>query len=368
MTMTSESTTPTQELAHVLEPLDARRALTLRETFENVIAQVEDWQSEARSLIVTAEDQTGKMARARLLRLEIRKVRVDLDKRRKDLKAGILVEGRAIDGAFAVFEGLSVPLEKHLLEQEQFAERLAKQRADALRDARSQALLALGVNSAAMPGALGEMSEEVWGSVLADAQAAKAQREEQARVAEEARVEAARIVAEREAAAWAERIRLDAERQAREEAQRAENERLKAEAAEAARVAREERAAREAERQRIEAEIAAERAKVDSERKAERDKAEAERQAEREAAKADQREANEKARVEREARTRAEAEAAALRKAEAERQAKEAEAKKPTKAKYAVMVDALRLIAAQDSEPHAMRRAIEALRKIGEAE
>jgi hypothetical protein len=364
---TIETMTPTVALAEVLAPLDPRRALTLRETFESVLTRLEEWQTEARGLLVTDEEQTGKMARARLLRLEIRKVRVDLDKRRKDLKAGILVEGRAIDGAFAVFEGLSVPIERHLLDQEQFAERLVKRRTDALRDARQQALLALGANETALPAALGELSEEAWNAVLTDAQAAKAWREEQSRLAEDARVEAARIVAEREAQVRAERVKADAERQAREEAQRAENERLKAEAAESARVAREERAAREVERQRVEAENAADRAKVEGERKAERDKAEAERQAERESAKADQLAAEEKSRVEREARTRAEAEAAGLRKEEQERQAKEVESKKPTKAKYTIMVDALKLIAAQAEEPLSMRRAIDALRKIGEA-
>jgi hypothetical protein len=326
---------PTVALAQVLAPLDARRALTLRETFEAVIGKVEEWQTEARGLTVTAEEQTGKMARARLLRLEIKRVRVDLDKRRKDLKAGILVEGRAIDGAFAVFEGLAAPLEKHLLEQEQFGERLAKQRADALRDARAQALQALGVSAVALPAALGEMSEEAWTLVLADAHAAKAQREEAARVAEAARVEAARIIAEREAAARAERIRLDAERQARDDAQRAENERLRAEFA------------------------AAERAHAE-----EQERRHAEALVERQAAAARQHEADEKARVEREARERAEAEAESLRKAEEDRLAREAESRKPTKAKYAILLAALKRVAASDGDPVSV--ATEALRTIGE--
>ena len=369
-TMTTQSETPTTHLARIVQPLEPSKAAIVRESFGAMFSKVEEWQDEARPLLVTAEDQIGKMKRARILRLEIRAARVELDKRRKSMKAGILLEGRAIDGAFAIFESLTDPIERHLLEQEQFAEREQAKRRDALRDARKAALSALDVPDVAMPAALGEMSEEAWGVVLENAQGAKAAREEAARMAEAARIESARIIAEQEAERRAAAVKAEAERQAREVAQREDNDRLKSEAEANAKREREERAAREVERQQAEAEATAERKRVEDERQAEREKAEAERleverkgKVEREAIEAT---AREEKRIANEARQKAEAEATALRKAEAERVARDAEAKKPTKAKYASLVDAMKLIASQDSEPNSRRTALKALVTIGE--
>ena len=212
--VTAETTA--NALAKIIEPLDALRASSLRETFGVVLDRVEAWQVEARSLTVTAEDQVGKMKRARLLRLEIKDTRVALDKKRKELKAGLLIEERAIDGAFAVFRGFAVPLEDHLAAQEEFAERAETARRNTLRDARQAALTALGFNgvwvlAGATPTTLGELSETEWGTLLADAQAAQKTREE-----------AARVEAEQQAA-------RDAARKQQEQAQREENERLQAE-------------------------------------------------------------------------------------------------------------------------------------------
>lgn len=168
---------PSVQLAKVVEPLDSTKAATLREVFGAVFTRIEEWQAEASPLVVTGEDQVHKMNRARNLRLEIKAARVALDKRRKALKDSVLLEGRAIDGAFAIFASLVDPLEKHLLAQEQYAERMDKQRSDALRDARQAALQALGTSAMAMPVGLGTMTEADWAAVLADAQAARAARE-----------------------------------------------------------------------------------------------------------------------------------------------------------------------------------------------
>jgi hypothetical protein len=262
--MTDE--TPKTALARIVEPLDATRAATVREAFGNMFDLVDGWHEEAAQLVVTDESQTGKMARARSLRLEIKNARVELDKRRKALKAGILVEGRAIDGAFAIFESLSGPLESRLLEQEKFAERAEATRRDALRDARKVALLALGTLAAALPASLGEMSEEAWRTVLADAEAAQEARVEQARIVEAAKVEASRLEAERAAERATERrkeaIRVEAERQAREAELREDRDRLKAEAETKERERAAERDASEAERKRLYREGEAERLKA----------------------------------------------------------------------------------------------------------
>jgi len=339
----NDSETASVALARIVEPLGPSRAATLRESFGSMFDKVDSWREEAALLQVTKEDQTGKMTRARALRLEIKAGRVALDKRRKDLTAEALLEQRAVNGAMAIFVALSEPLEKWLLEQEQFAARAEATRKDALRDARQAALSAHGVSPQAMPAALGDLSEEAWAVVLADAQAAQQARLDAMKREEEIRIEAARIQAENEAKRRAEAVRLDAERVAREAEQRAENDRLKAEAAK-----REEEMA--AERVRADAELrasldkaAAERAASEKELKAERDAAETKARAERKAA--------EEARAEAEAaRVAAETEAATLRRAEEDRRAREAEAKKPTKAKYIALCAAMRRIAALGGE------------------
>jgi len=254
------SETASAALARVIEPLDSRRAETLKASFGAMFDHVSDWQAEAASLLVTAEDQVGRMRRARLLRLEIKDARVALDKKRKELKASVLVEGRAIDGAFAVFEGLAAPLEAHLREQETFAERAEAARRDTLMEVRQAALLALETPLWEIPADLGDLGEGQWLGVLVLAQGAKKKRVDAVRIAE---AEAAERQAETE--------RLDVERRKREATQQAENARLKVEATVREEALRKERQATERARAKADTEktarLAAE-AKVAEERAA----------------------------------------------------------------------------------------------------
>ena len=366
-----------EEYALALADLEGSKVAILRESFDAMFARVEAWHAEARLLAVTAEDQKGKMARARVLRLEIRKARSEVEKRRIAMKASAIREGKAIDGAANVFKAQAEPLEEFLLIQETFAERAEGARRDALRDARQAALAALGVADAAMPGALGELSEEAWGTVLGDAKLAKQAREEATQREEAARVEASRIVAEAEAARRKEAAQREAERLAREEEQRNENARLRAEAEERERAQAEERRVAQVERDRVAAEQRAEREKheaqlreAEAKARTEREAAEAVGRAEREAA------AAELAKVQADAKRRAddqalaiaaaEAEATKLRQQEADRAAAEAEAKRPTKAKYATLIKALQTIASNSFEPVGQKRARDALETVGE--
>jgi hypothetical protein len=289
----TETETPTNALARVIQPLEPSKAALVREAFGAMFTSVEEWQSEASRLVVTAEDQTGKMKRARLLRLEIREKRVALDKRRKAMKEGILLEGRAIDGAFAIFEAMASPLEKHLEEQETYAKRAEAARRDALRDARIEALLALDVGRPALPAALGEISEEAWQTILSDAKAAKDARLRLAKEEEELRVETARLLAEKRAKEAEEHKMEEAARLLREQEQAAENERLRleieAQQRASLKLAEELRATEElAARERVEAERQAAEATRAFAENVEQTKAdnERERQAEREAAQA----------------------------------------------------------------------------------
>lgn len=298
-----------------LEPSSARQ---VREAFLPALLQIEEWEHQAKELTVTDESQTAKMEMASVMRKALKKVRVGVDKKRKELNADALARTKAINCAAGIVEGLIVPLEKHLQEQETFAERAAEGRRSALREARGTAVKALGGDPSVYAD-LGSLSEEEWSSALGYVQAAHNERREAARHAEAVRVEAARIEAARREEERQAAIKADAERVAREKAQAEENARLRAEA-----VARE-------------AEAKAERERVEAERKAEREKA---------AVEAAAREGEARKAREEAARLAAELEAKHAQEREKARKAEEAEAARLG----AIAAEAARKAAAPDRE------------------
>jgi hypothetical protein len=228
--------------------------------FRDAFAVVREVEAEARNLRVTSIEQRQEMKRARELRLELKNARVAAEKVRKVLKADALLMGRAIDGANNLLLAAVEPLERHLKEQEEYAERLAAELRARLLDERKEKLAPF---AGVLPPVYGldTMTDEEFGAVLENAKIlaeAKAEREkreeaeriERGRIAfEEARKKAEAEEAERQ------RLRQEADmaRAAADAARKsAEAERVAREAAEAA--ARAEREARE----RIEAQRAAE--------------------------------------------------------------------------------------------------------------
>lgn len=262
-----------EELGRLTKGLDPESVSAIRAAFDGMFDQAEIWVARAATLSVTREDQVHQMRQARALRLEIKDARVAADKRRKALKEESLRRGQAIDAGFKILETLARPLEAHLLEQEEFAERAAAKRRDELRTARAVELRALGADPATYAD-LGAMPDEAWTAVIDSARAARDAREAKAladRQAAEAAATATREAEERRRAEEAERERLRAEenarlrRQAEEARQKAAQERAEREKAEAK--ARADAEAAEmvlrAERERaarVEAELAAENA------------------------------------------------------------------------------------------------------------
>lgn len=76
----------------------------------------------SKDIVVTDESQTDIMVQAREQRLELKRVRVEVEKTRKQLKEQSLREGKAIDGIANVIKALIVPVEQHLEKQEKFIE------------------------------------------------------------------------------------------------------------------------------------------------------------------------------------------------------------------------------------------------------
>lgn len=279
---------------------------------------------------IAAQDESPEQEdEARKIRLALVKVRTGAEKLHKEMKAGILTQGRAIDGAKNIVIAVTEPTEKELKIIEDRAERRAEEARLKLHTERKAELNQY--TTAFDTISLGRLSDDEYSNMLNGAKLAHEARIEQERKAAEERAAA-------EAAAKAERERLEAERIEREriaEEERKriaeENARLKAEADRLA-------AEREAERKAAAEALAKEQAKAAAAAKAQAD-ALAKERAERERIERErQAEADRLARIE--------ADRIAVEKAEADRkaQADASAALAPDKEKIAAYATALKAV------------------------
>lgn len=202
------------------------------DSFLNFFGEVRKWQAQAQALTITSIEQTNEMKIARQARLALKNIRVEVEHTRKRLKEDSLRTGQTIDAVAKILTNEISPIEKHLEEQEKFAEIQEKKRKAQLRAARELALEPFTVDTQHYN--LEDMPEDTFQSLLSSIAIAHQQQK-----AAQEEAEAQRIAQEK------------AEAEAREE-QRKENERLKAEAEamrkekeEAEKLARQEREARE---------------------------------------------------------------------------------------------------------------------------
>lgn len=226
------------------------------------------------SIKVKDELDLGTMAKAREARLILKKARTTIEANRKDLKADIVKQGRAIDSVARLVKEQIEPAEKYLETQEKYAELKAAERTARIRAERIEKLSQYVDDMAIFN--LDEMTDERFEVVLASAKAQK-----EAEIAAEKKAEADRLAAEKAEREEQERVRKENEqlrKEAEEREAKAKAEAEKREKAEAKRLEAERK-----ERERIQAEADA---KLAAER-AEREKLEAEKrereQAEREA-------------------------------------------------------------------------------------
>ena len=261
-------TTENKQLAIVVERngLTFDRAKELLETFDPIFVAADKMRTEAEAISVTDATQVTEIKQARVLRLQIKAKRVEVEKVRKTLKEESLVHGRIIDQMAKVITDLIEPIENRLEEQEKFAERAEAARKKAIADGRSALLAPFVENVAVYP--LADMTDSAFTELLNGAKLAQAAKAAAAKKAEEDRiaVEQARVEEEKRIRAENERLRQEkaaAETEARKAAELAAKERAAIEAtAKAEREAAEAEARREREaRERVEAAQRAERAK-----------------------------------------------------------------------------------------------------------
>lgn len=187
-------------------------------------AELEKIKSTAETLTVTSVDQKKEMALARDTRLALKKIRIAVEHKRKELVEGLKKKSSAIDGDARSIRVVIEALETRLEEQEEFALRAEADRVAKLQSERSEKLRSLDVDPNFYP-KLGEMPDTGFAQMVESFEVAaqlareRAEKEEAARVAEAKAAEEARLAKEK----------ADAEERARIAA---ENENLRKEAAE----------------------------------------------------------------------------------------------------------------------------------------
>ncbi len=160
--------------------------------------QAQEWKKKAEKLVVTNESQVQEMKDAREARLALRRIRVDADKKRKELKADSLKYGNAVQKVYNVIEGLIKPIEEHLQEQEDYIKLKEAARKEKLNDERIKLIEPYSEFIPLMD--FREMSDEDFNKLLNGAKLQKQEKER--REAEEVKrlkeEEEARIKAEEE--------------------------------------------------------------------------------------------------------------------------------------------------------------------------
>tara|TARA_R110001592_G_scaffold71939_3_gene219538 strand:+ start:2243 stop:3406 length:1164 start_codon:yes stop_codon:yes gene_type:complete len=220
--------------------LEAKNSLEL--AFKGFFSRAAEWKKQAESIT------DSKVART--ARLEIRKIRIEAEKKRKELKADALLFGKAVDGANNIFLNLITPIERRLDDIEKAEERRIAAELKAMVEERSNQYTEFHDDSLPYPD-LSNLTDEQFSSLLENAKTLK-----RLKLEELAKLEAERI----------EKERIEAEER---EAQRLENIKLKAEAEEREKAIAKERADAEKLRKVQEAKQAKERAEIKAKLKAE---------------------------------------------------------------------------------------------------
>lgn len=100
--------------------IEQETAISLQKTFMPFFQQAEEWKEKAMSINITDENQVQEMQLARESRIALKNIRVEVEKKRKELKEESLRKGKAIDGMANVIKFLVKPIEEHLQKQEDF--------------------------------------------------------------------------------------------------------------------------------------------------------------------------------------------------------------------------------------------------------
>lgn len=195
-----------------LEQIDKKEAQALQDIFNTFFSEIEAIKEKAMAIKITNEDQKDMMKDAREYRLELKKIRTNAEKTRKELKEESLRKGKAIDGIANIIKYIIVPIEEHLEAQEKYIENIQKERKQKIK-AERELLLSSYIEDLSLFN-IDDMTDEQFTKLL-----------ENSKQAHELKLQAEKQAEE-------ERQKKEAEEKIENERIRVENERLKKEAEE----------------------------------------------------------------------------------------------------------------------------------------
>lgn len=249
-----------------LNSVEKSKAEQIKATFEPMAKMLSNFENAYNEVLQEARKEITHdvTAKAKRLRIDIGRVRIETEKLRKEQKEEYLRAGKAIDGVSNILKWAVTDKENKLKEIENHFEIQEQKRLEALQLARAEKL-ALYVEDAHERN-LAKFEDDEFEALLAIKK-----KEQEDRIAAEKKAEEERIAKEKAEAEERKRIRKENERLRKEAEEREEKERkqrseyeakLKAEREEKEKVQREleakaeaERQAKEAEKARIEAEL-----------------------------------------------------------------------------------------------------------------
>lgn len=242
----------------------------LMSKFAGFMQEAQRLASDASSIVVTDISDTAGMQEAREKRLALKKIRIDAENSRKELKENSLRIGRAIDGVANIVKAIIVPVEEHLEKQEKFRELYEAEQKERIH-AERVSMLQPYVEDVTIYN-IHALSDDAFGRLVENAK--KAREEEEAAKKKEEEERLARIEEDKKEQ---ERIRLENEKLRKEKEEREKEDRKEAERQEAERKAHEEAIRKEREaREKLEREA---REKEEREEAARKEAEEKERQA-----------------------------------------------------------------------------------------
>lgn len=161
-------------------------AQVMLDNFTDLFEQAKQWELKAQTIVVSEETQVAEMEQAKEARSALKRIRLDAEAKRKELKEKSLREGKAIDGIANVIKALIVPIEEYLEKQEKFLEIRKEERLQVMVTNR-RVLLANYIENPDFYN-LKEMSEEGFNTLVENSKVAFVAKKKAERDIEEARI------------------------------------------------------------------------------------------------------------------------------------------------------------------------------------
>lgn len=198
-----------------LRVIEASKAEKIQKTFEPMVDMLKEFESQFNEIITESKSEITEelIKRAKRLRLDIAKVRIETDKIRKEEKDEYLRAGKAIDGVSNIIKWAVVDKENALKGIEDYFQEQERLRLEELRNSRLTDLLPFDEN--AIERKLELMAEDEFQALLSMKKSQWQEAQEAARIAEENRIAEQKAREEEEARIKAENARLKAEAEER---------------------------------------------------------------------------------------------------------------------------------------------------------